>query len=494
MLAFVVNAGWRWCNMGGRRTWALSWAAMVFLSSCAADGAVQVPIPLHHPRHSVLSASLAEVLAARSNVPHTLTSTHTHAHTLAGQAHNGSDSLGANDTGPINCNPAAKPPQLCPGPPGKPGVACPHCGKPACLCPTGPSPSPPAPKFMCEKGKCVEAKAGPFSTIRACETACKPAPPAPPHPPPPEPPHPPPPKPVPPPAPPSPKPAPAPPPAPPPPPSPPGAADILPTLNWPVPKDWLNVRTGCADANSPTDAVRLRAVGNGVTDDTLAIQTCFDAISSTAAHPNNGIPHGGPSGGPRASNATTVYFPAGVYKITSELVVTHLQGGLVIGQGEGSVIQWAGASGGRMMVSNGCSRCRFVGFVLDGGGSASVGFDHMSDYTYILKGDPKPVAGNLFETRIRHQNQKLMNLMHAGIRIGGNESWPYGGRSESAEIYYENCVFANIGHAPDCAPRCAESSGNGQACEDRLRPPIGKGSLELCGAVAILSNNECVLR
>ena len=399
--------------------------------------------------------------------------------------------VAGNSTGPIDCNPATKPPQLCPGTPGRPGVPCPHCGKPVCPCPTGPAPpAPPAPppppaplKFTCDKGKCVEGKVGTFSTAHACEIACKPAPPKPPpSPPPPSP------KPTPPPVPAPPKPPPAPAPAPPVPPSPPGAVDKLPTLNWPVPKDWLNVRTGCTDSSSPTDAVPLVAVGDGVADDTAAIQTCFDVVSSTAAHPENGNPHGGGAGWPRASNATTVYFPAGVYKITSELVLTHLVGGLVIGQGEGTVLQWSGAPGGRMMVSNGCSRCRFVGFVLDGQGSASVGFDHMSDYTYTLKGDPKPVEGNLFETRIRHQNQKLVNLMHVGIRIGGNETWPYGGRSESAEIYYENCVFANIGHAPDCAPRCNESSFT--ACEDRLRPPIGKGSLELCGAVAILSNNE----
>ena len=123
-----------------------------------------------------------------------------------------------NSTGPINCNPAAKPAQLCPGKPGKPGVPCPHCGKPACPCPTGPAPAPhphPAPKFMCDKGKCVEGKLGTFSTMHACETSCMPTPPKPPPPtPPPSP------KPLPPPAPPAP-PTPHPPPSPPLPPAPP---------------------------------------------------------------------------------------------------------------------------------------------------------------------------------------------------------------------------------------------------------------------------------
>ena len=42
---------------------------------------------------------------------------------------------------------------------------------------------------------------------------------------------------------------------------------------------------------------------------------------------------------------------------------------------------------------------------------------------------------SLFETRIRHQNQKFLGFGQAGIRIGdgGNEH----GRKESAEIIYE---------------------------------------------------------
>ena len=51
----------------------------------------------------------------------------------------------ASSGGPVNCDPKASPPQLCPGPPGKPGVPCPHCGKAACPCPSGPSPAPSPP-------------------------------------------------------------------------------------------------------------------------------------------------------------------------------------------------------------------------------------------------------------------------------------------------------------------------------------------------------------
>lgn len=47
----------------------------------------------------------------------------------------------------------------------------------------------------------------------------------------------------------------------------------LPTLNWPTPPaDWLDVTTGCGG--------RTGAIGDGVVDDTTAIQVCESDISS----------------------------------------------------------------------------------------------------------------------------------------------------------------------------------------------------------------------
>jgi len=51
-----------------------------------------------------------------------------------------------------------------------------------------------------------------------------------------------------------------------------------------------------------------------------------------------------------------------------------------------------------MLVSDGCSRTRFVGLVFDGALTAAVGFEHDAH------------APGMFETRIRHQNSKFVRL------------------------------------------------------------------------------------
>ena len=48
--------------------------------------------------------------------------------------------------------------------------------------------------------------------------------------------------------------------------------DKLPVLNWPVPREWLNVQAGCGRATSTSSGTAAAAVGDGVADDTAAIQ------------------------------------------------------------------------------------------------------------------------------------------------------------------------------------------------------------------------------
>ena len=169
--------------------------------------------------------------------------------------------------------------------------------------------------------------------------------------------------------------------------------DTLPALNWPVvPREWLNVKLGCPPSQAaPAAAAILRATGDGVADDTAAIQACFDLVNNE-------------------TKQLSVYIPAGTYKITGTLRLFRGLGVLIIGQGEGSRLVWGGEQGGTMLVSDGLSRSRFVGLVFDGQGTAAVGFEHDSH------------APGLFETRIRHQNNKFVNLLTAGIRIGHNRT------------------------------------------------------------------------
>ena len=110
-----------------------------------------------------------------------------------------------------------------------------------------------------------------------------------------------------------------------------------------------------------------------------------------------------------------------------------------------------------MILSDGISRSRMVGFVLDGTAGADVGIEHHSNMS-------------LFETRIRHQNQKFLGFGHAGIRIGYGGNAP--GRKESSEIIYENCVF--------------DSCGLSASCQLPFPPMTAMG----CGGLAILNFND----
>ena len=78
-------------------------------------------------------------------------------------------------------------------------------------------------------------------------------------------------------------------------------------------------------------------------------------------------------------------------------------------------------------MSDGCSRTRFQGLVFDGQHVADVGVEHDAH------------APGLFETRIRHQNNKFINFEVAGIRIGANTT---DRKLETSEVLYENCIFA----------------------------------------------------
>ena len=164
----------------------------------------------------------------------------------------------------------------------------------------------------------------------------------------------------------------------------------IPSLSWQQRSDWINVKT-----NIPA------AVGDGITDDTAALQAALN--SSTVGK--------------------TIYLPPGTYKITSTLVMHNSTGSTVIGDGSGTRIVWAGASGGVMFWSDGNPYTRYVGLSWDGNGTAAVGFDHAAKTT--------------FETEIQHINETYRNFTSFGIRVGSNQVLA------SAEILYRNCLFSN---------------------------------------------------
>jgi hypothetical protein len=110
---------------------------------------------------------------------------------------------------------------------------------------------------------------------------------------------------------------------------------------------WANVKTNYG------------AVGDGVTDDTAAIQKALNALGSTNP---------------------TLYFPAGTYKITATLTLAGQQYVNIIGQDPANTtIIWAGSSGGTMLYLNGNMYSRFDRLTFNGQGNAAVAIDSSWD-------------------------------------------------------------------------------------------------------------------
>ncbi len=171
------------------------------------------------------------------------------------------------------------------------------------------------------------------------------------------------------------------------------ATPQLPNLNWQKRSDWVNVKTDVTPA----------AVGDGVHDDTAALQAALSRIKNASGAP------------------LVVYLPAGTYRITKTLFLATVIGAAMIGNGQATRIVWDGPAYGNMFMSSGATRSRYIGIVWDGAGKAAVGINHCSK-TY-------------YETRIRHQDEAFVNFQEAGIQVGYAQVLP------TAEMMFRNCLF-----------------------------------------------------
>jgi hypothetical protein len=110
---------------------------------------------------------------------------------------------------------------------------------------------------------------------------------------------------------------------------------------------WLNVKT------------KFGAVGDGVTDDTIAFQYALNTLESASSH------------------ASVLYIPAGTYKITSSLdyispnCSTYCTGKSIIGESPtNTILKWRGdATGSAMLTLDGINRMQFDRLTLDGSGA-----------------------------------------------------------------------------------------------------------------------------
>ncbi len=165
----------------------------------------------------------------------------------------------------------------------------------------------------------------------------------------------------------------------------------LPALDWIPGSDWVNVKD-------------LGAVGDGVADDTAAIQQALDA----------------------ATSGSTVYLPAGTYRLTDTLRLEKgggIYGMLLVGHGRDTHLVWDGPEGGQMILDDGVPYSRYVGMVLDGRGKAAVAFCHKNS--------------RRFETEVRHQHMAFLNCTDTGLLVDPARV------QATAETLVENCLFEN---------------------------------------------------
>lgn len=175
----------------------------------------------------------------------------------------------------------------------------------------------------------------------------------------------------------------------------------IPVLHWEKRSDWINVKTDVSPG----------AVGDGNADDTDALQKGLDRVAA-AAH----------EGGPAVKDGSTLYLPAGTYRITRTLSLTGpMLGALIVGCGHATHLVWDGAAGGNMLHINGVAYSSFVGMELDGRGKAAVGFYYNSD--------------KRFQTEVTHRHLAFRGFTSAGILNDPVRVFAL------AETTFENCLF-----------------------------------------------------
>ena len=173
----------------------------------------------------------------------------------------------------------------------------------------------------------------------------------------------------------------------------------IPSLAWTERSNWINVKTDVIPA----------AVGDGVTDDTAAIQAAMNVVVK----------------------GETIYFPPGIYKITDTLIFTCGTTAKwcinMVGHGRDTILRWHGLAGEDMIEVNGNPYCKYEGLTFDGQGNADSAFYHYNT--------------TKFESNVRYRNMAFYNFTGAAIHPETQSVDAYALDSPS----FENCIFDNCG-------------------------------------------------
>jgi len=161
----------------------------------------------------------------------------------------------------------------------------------------------------------------------------------------------------------------------------------------------------------PLNVYDFGATGDGVIDDTAAIQLALDALMA--------VPRGG-----------TLYFPAGSYKVTYTLQLVGNPGHnyTIIGDGGGltsiTTLKWAGPAKCTMLDCWGLNWTQFKGLIFDGGGT-----------NLSIAGPSDPPVGTLGAGCATwfHTNQ-FNSVSHPGI----------GGGGPTFNVFFDDCSWQSV--------------------------------------------------
>lgn len=164
-------------------------------------------------------------------------------------------------------------------------------------------------------------------------------------------------------------------------------------FNGPLP-GWGNVKS-------------FGAVGDGVADDTAAIQSAINSLGKRVTSGNaKQYAQSYVAGSP-----AVLYIPTGTYRITGTLYIQHRSGAHLVGESpDSTTIKWNGPAGGTMLISNGNLTGKFERITWDGNGSAGIGVAHWWNAK-------KNLLGELHGGSSHHTDEKFLN-MKVGISAG----------------------------------------------------------------------------